>query len=137
MKLSVVNALVGILSGVKLNKISDREVKTTLINDYLHLRKFVKEAMDDKNEIANKFQSDWRDEFVAVETLRREGKPVIGHEAYLAAEADANKQVQELFNNEVEVAPKAVKMDAFLAACGGEELTLEQIALLQEGGIIE
>lgn len=137
MKLSVVNALVGILSGVKLNKISDREVKTTLINDYLHLRKFVKGAMDDKNEIANKFQSDWRDEFVAVETLRREGKPVIGHEAYLAAEADANKQVQDLFNNEVEVTPKAVKMDAFLAACGGEELTLEQIALLQEGGIIE
>lgn len=137
MKLSVANAVLGILSGVKINKIADKEAKATLMNDYLHLRKIVKPAMDDKNEIANKFQADWRDEFVAVETLRREGKPIVGHKEFLEAEADANKSIFALFDKEVEASPKAVSLDAFLTACKGDDLTLEQIAFLEENGIIE
>ena len=44
MKLATINMLVSILGGIKLNKILDKRVKTTLVNDYLHLRKFVKEG---------------------------------------------------------------------------------------------
>ena len=137
LKLSIVNLIVGILSGMKLNKVADKEVKTTLINDYLYLRRLVKQPREDKDEIASKFQSDWRDEFVAVETARREGKPIVGYEEYLVAEADANKAISDLFSAEVEVAVKSVPIDGLLGVFDGEELNLEQIALLQEAGIIE
>ena len=137
MKLSLVNLIVGILSGLKLNKVADKEIKATLINDYLYLRRLVKQAREDKDEIATKFQSDWRDDFVAVENLRREKKPVVGYDKYLVAEADANKAISDLFSAEVEVSVKSVPMDDFLAVLDGEEMNLEQIALLQEVGIIE
>lgn len=137
LKLSTVNLMVGILSGMKLNKVADKNIKATLINDYLYLRRMVKQANDDKNEIASKFQSDWRDEFVAVENLRRERKPVVGYDEYLVAEAEANKTIADLFSVEVEVEVAPVPFDAFLAVIDGEELLLEQIAILQDGGIIE
>lgn len=137
MKLSTINAIVGVLSAMKINKFKDKKVKATLINDYLHLRGFVKKADTDRMELVQKFQSDWADELAAVQSLREAGKPVIGHDAYLEAEKDANDSIASLFSGDVDVAPKSVPMDAFLTACGGEELTFEQIALLQEGGIIE
>ena len=137
MKLSMLNIIAGILSGMKLNKIADKEVKNTLVNDYLHIRRFVREAEEQRKELVEKFQADWKEELAAVEAYRREGKPVDGHKEYLDAEADANKAIQDIFAAEVDAAPKAVPMDAFLSACGGEELTLEQLAVLQEGGIVE
>ena len=47
MTIATINALVGILAGMKLNKISDKNVKTALVNNYLHLRRFVKDAEAD------------------------------------------------------------------------------------------
>ena len=137
MKLSNINAIAGILSGMKINKITDKEVKTALVNDYLHLRKFVKEADDERKELVEKFQADWGDELAEIEAFRREDKPVEGHKEYLEAEADANNAIAEIFNKDVETSLKAVALDEFVAACGGEELTLEQIAFLQDTGIVE
>ena len=137
MKLSIINALAGMLSSMKINKITDKAVKTALVNDYLHLRKFVKEADDERRELVEKFQKDWAEELPLVEAFRRENKPVEGHQEYLEAEADANKAIAEIFDNDVEVSLKAVPVDDFVAACGVEELTLEQIAFLQENGLIE
>ena len=137
LKLSIVNLIVGLLSGMKLNKVADKDIKTTLINDYIYLRRLVKQPREDKDEMASKFQSDWRDDFVAVESLRREKKPVVGYDKYLLAEADANKAISDLFSVEVEVLVKSVPMNDFLAVLDGEEMNLEQIALLQEAGVIE
>ena len=137
MKLSTVKVAAEILAGVKLNRITDKKVKAALVNDYLHLRPFAKKAEEDRNELVRKFQSDWADEFAAVNALRMAGKPVTGHDAYLEAEKDANDAISALYSAEVDATPKAVPMDDFMASCGAEELTLEQIALLQEGGIIE
>lgn len=137
MKANLINALAGLLSGVKINKISDKEVKATLVNDYLHLRRIVKKIEEDRNEIVEKFQKDWADELAAVESFRREKKPVVGHDAYLEAERDANRAIAALFEEDVETRLKAVPMDEFLDALGEDELTLEQIALLTEGGIVE
>lgn len=137
MKANLINALAGLLSGIKINKISDKEVKTTLANDYLHLRRIVKKIEEDRNEIVEKFQQDWADELAAVESFRRDKKPVVGHDAYLEAERDANRAIAALFEEEVETRLKAVPMDAFLDALSEDELTLEQIALLTEGGIVE
>lgn len=137
MKLATINMLVSILGGIKLNKILDKRVKTTLVNDYLHLRKFVKEGEAERQDLVDKFQADWADELDDVETLRRAGKKVVGHDAYLDAEKDANKAISDIFAREVEVDIKPVPIDDFMTACGGEELTLEQLAFLQESGLVE
>lgn len=137
MKLSIINVIAGIMSSMKINKISDKEVKTALINNYLYLRKFVKEADEERKELVEKFQDDWKDELAAVDAFRKENKPVVGHDDYLEAERDATKAISDIFEKDVDAKVKAVPMDSFVSACGNEELTLEQIALLEENGIIE
>lgn len=137
LKLSTANAALAILSRIRINRISNREVKDTLLNDYLALRRVVKPIDDEKSEIANKFQFDWRDEFVAVETLRREHKPVAGHRDFLVAEADANKKIFALYDKEADVETCRVPFDAFQNEFKGEEFTFEQIAALEEAGIIK
>lgn len=137
MKLSTINALAGMLSSMKINKITDKAVKTALVNDYLHLRKFVKEADDERRELVEKFQKDWAEELPLVEAFRRENKPVEGHQEYLEAELDANNAIAGIFDRDVEVNIKPVSMDDFVSACGNQELTLEQTAFLQDCGLIE
>lgn len=137
MKLSTINVIAGVLSGMKINKITDKEVKTALVNNYLHLRKFVKEADEERKELVEKFQKDWGDELAAVEAFRKDGKPVVGHDAYLDAERDANMAIAEIFDREVETHIKPVPSEAFISACDLEELSLEQIALFQDAGVIE
>lgn len=137
MKLSTINSVAGILSGIKINKIADKKVKTTLINDYLHLRRFVKDADEERKELVEKFQNDWKEELSSVDALRRENKPVVGHDKYLEAEKDTNKAISDIFDRDVETSLKAVPMEDFFAALKEDELNLEQIALLQEGGIID
>ena len=136
MKVETINVNVGILAGIKINRITDKKVKTTLLNDYLALRPIFKKAMDDVGEIKTKFQQDWADELDAVEAFRRENKPVVGHDAFLEAEKDANETISDLLSSEVEVDIKSIPMDDFVASCGAEELTLEQLAFLQESGIV-
>ena len=137
MKLANADAIVGMLDKIKLNRIADKKVKTDLVNDYLYLRHLVKKPREDADELRRKFRDDWGEEMNEVDRLRRSGLPTKGHEAYIEAESDANAAIRTLFDEEVETAVKAVQMDAFLNACGGEELTLEQIAILQDNGIIE
>ena len=101
------------------------------------MRKALRAANDDAQEVIRKFQDDWREELAPVDALRKEGKPVVGHDEYLDAEMDANKAISGIFSAEVEIDLTPIKTDAFLAACGDDELTLEQIAFLQENGILE
>lgn len=137
MKIQTINAAAGVLAGVKINKISDKKIKAALVNDYLHLRRIVKKVEDDRKEIVDKFQKDWADELAAVEALRRDKKPVVGHDAYLEAERDANRAISALFEEEAETKLKAVPLDEFLDALVQDELTFEQIAILSEAGIVE
>lgn len=136
MKIAEINIAVSILAGIKINRITDKRVKACLVNDYLHLRKFVKEAEAERQDLVDKFQQDWADELDGVEAFRRDGKPVVGHDAYLEAETDANRAISDIFSREVEVDIKPVPMDDFTTAIGDEELTLEQLAFLQEVWII-
>ena len=136
MKLSEVNVVVGILAGMKINRIADKKTKTALLKDYLALRPHFKKANEDVEEIRTKFQQDWDDELDAVQAFRDKRRPVVGHDAYLEAEDDANKSIADIYAVDAEVDIKAVSMDDFLANCGGEDLTLEQVAFLEEVGII-
>ncbi len=135
MNIATVNLAASILSGIKLNKIEDKKVKATLLRDYLALRKVAKGADDDKNEIIKKFQEDWSEELSEVEAFRRENKPVEGHKEYLDAERDANKAISEILAGEADVKLTPIKIEAVNAL--SEDITLEQVAFLQEIGLIE
>ena len=131
---TIVN-LATILGGIKINRIEDKDAKAALLKDYLALRKVAKEAEADRDEIVRKFQEDWKDELAAVEAYRREKKPVVGHLDYLEAERDANKAIQDTFAKEVELTLAPVPFDAI--ADVSEDITLEQVAFLQDNGIIK
>ena len=137
MRLSDINVAVGILSGIKINRLADKRVKAVLLNDYLALRPSFKRAKEDVEEMRAKFQQDWSDELDAVQALRDKGRPVVGHDAYLVAERDANKAIDDILSAEVDVDIKSVPMDDFINICGGEDLTLEQVAFLQQVGVVE
>lgn len=127
---------VGILSGMKLYRIPDKSTRRVLLDDYRNLRPLFKKATEEATEIRTKFQQDWDDELDAVQAFRDKRRPVVGHDAYLEAEDDANKAIADIYAVDAEVDIKAVSMDDFLANCGGEDLTLEQVAFLEEVGII-
>lgn len=136
MRLADINTAVGILAGIKINKIADKGIKTALLDDYLNLRPLFKKAREDVDEIRTKFQQDWDDEIDAVHALREKRMSTAGHEAYLDAETDANKAIDAVLSAEVAVDITCVPLDDFVNSCGGDELTLEQIAFLQEVGIV-
>ena len=134
LKLYIIDQIAGTLAGVKINRMEDKAAKSNLMKDYLALRKVLKSAQEDKDEIIRKFQEDWGEELAAVEKYRREKKPVVGHLEYLDAEKDANKAIQDLFSREVDITITPVSFEAFEGV--SDALTLEQAALLQEVGII-
>lgn len=136
MKISQINNIVGILGGIGITKLPDKQVKTTILNDYTYLRKFVRDAEDESNEVSKKFREDWGEEMEAVETMFVRNEPVEGHEKYLEAKRDAEKFLRGIMDREVEVEIKPVQIDDFMNACKNENLTLEQIAFLQEVGIL-
>lgn len=135
LKRNIIIALAEILAGLKINKVEDKEAKATLLKDYLALRREAKSADADREEIVRKFQDDWAEELPKIESFRRKGKPVVGHLDYLEAEKDANKAISAIFSQEADIDLAPVKLDAISAF--SEDITLEQIAFLQENGIIE
>lgn len=136
MKLSEVNEIAGILAGMKLNKITDKDVKTALVLDFAALRKCAKAGSEDIDEIRNKFQSDWAAEIPAVRSMRQEGKEIVGYDEYLQAESDANELIQSLLDAEQDVKLFATKMDKFIQSYT-DEITFEQVMLLQDYGVLE
>lgn len=137
MKCFEIRAIVGILSGLKLNRISDKEVKNALMVNYLAVRKVSKGIEEDKIEYIKKFQEDWKEERDAVFALQREKKPIEGHDDYLKAVDEANLVLQKMDEAEIEVSIKPVNLDKFVASVSEEEINLEQIAILVDGGILE
>ena len=135
LKRNIIIALADLLAGIKINRIADKDAKAALMRDYLALRKEAKSADADREEIVRKFQDDWAEELPKIESFRRKGKPVVGHLDYLEAEKDANKAIADIFSKEVDIDLTPVQMDAISAF--SEDITLEQIAFLQENGIIE
>lgn len=135
MKISIASTAASILSGIRLNRITDKDAKAALLKDYLALRRVAREADADKDEIIRKFQEDWADELRAVQSFREKNRTVIGHLDYLEAEKDANKAISAIFSADVEIDLSPVEISA--VADFSEDITLEQIAFLQECGIVE
>ena len=137
LKVVIIDSIVNVLATIKLSKITDKEVKEKLIKDYLLMRQVVKRAQEDRQEIIDKFRSDWGDTINEVEKLRKEKKPVDEYKDFLTAEADTVSLITKLFNVEEELSLSPVKLDDFISAVGEENITLETIAFLEDCGILE
>lgn len=137
MKCFEIKTIASILSGLKLNRISDNEVKNALLANYLAVRKVAKGIEEDKIEYVKKFQEDWKEERDAIRKLQDEKKPVEGFEDYFKAADEANLVLQKMDEAEIEVAIKSVSLDKFVASVTEEEINYEQIAILVDGGILE
>lgn len=139
MKLTNNNAIsiTNILSGMRLNKILDKEIKNALVLNYIALRKVAKDADADTEEIINKFQEDWKDAIAPVRAMRESGKPVAGYEDFLEAEADANGTIATIMDGEVDVDIKTMNIDKFLNAVDDEDISFEQVAFFKDCGLIE
>lgn len=124
-----------ILAGSRINRIDDKAVKDAVVKAYIALKRVANEATSDKDEITRKFQEDWWGEMVAVKKFRDAKQPVVGHLDYLEAERDANNTISDLLKEEVDIDITPVPADAIMAV--SEDITLEQVALLQEYGVIE
>ena len=124
-----------ILVASRINRIADKEVKDALLKEYLEIHKIAEAVKADQNEISRKFNADWREEATAVAKYRNAGKPVVGHLDFLDAERDAEKAIQDLLKAEVDIDITPAPMDDIMAV--SEDITLGQIAMLQEYGIIE
>ena len=124
-----------ILVASRINRIADKEVKDALLKEYLEIHKIAEAAKADQNEISRKFNADWREEATAMAKYRTAGKPVVGHLDFLDAERDAEKAIQDILKAEVDIDITPAPMDDIMAV--SEDITLGQIAMLQEYGIIE
>jgi hypothetical protein len=133
MKLSTISAIAGVLSAMKINRIGDKAVKVALLNDYLAFRKESKAAEAERNEIVSKFQADWADELDAVEAFRKEGRPVEGHESFLAAEKDAVEAIDAIYDRDAEVSVTKVKSSVLY----DPDIWADDITLAQIPGTIE
>lgn len=137
MKCFEIKAIAGILSGLKLNRISDKEVKNGLLSNYLSVRKVAKGIEEDKIEYIKKFQEDWKEEREDIKKLQQEKKPVEGFDEYFKAVDEANLVLQKMDEAEIEVPIKPVNLDKFVSSVSEEEINLEQIAILVDCGILE
>ena len=134
-KLDVQNA-VNALGRVAVNKIKDDVVRNVLIHDYLRLRKASREIEQERLDLVEKFQADFRDELQEIQQLRVQGLPVTGHDEFLAAEAETNRLVKELFREEVTIDLKKVPLEDFVKSVKDGEYTLEDLSAL-DGIILE
>lgn len=123
MKKNDADRMAGILSGLKLTGIKDKVVRTTLLNDYLALRRIAKELKEEQQELVDKFNQEWG------------GADKEKNDEYRKALDDVTAMLKSLAEEECDVTVKPVDMDAFLANVK-EELTFEQIAILQDGGLL-
>lgn len=130
-------AITNLLSGIKLSRISDKNVQANLVWDYVELRRVSKAADERRTELVKKFQEDWADELDAVRKLRTENKPVIGHDEYLESERSANELIAAIFNEETDIELRPVRMDDLINAISEEDITFEQVAFLADNGIVK
>lgn len=119
MKLSTAKVISEILLAMKINRLSNKDAKATLTKDFLALRKVVKEADDDREELSKKFREDWAEE------LLKEDKS----EEYKKALDEANAAIMGLYEKEVDIILEPVPSEMlFDTELWGDDNTLGQIA---------
>ena len=139
-KIDVQNA-VNAFGRIPVNKVKDDVVRNTLIYDYRRLRKVSREIEEERTDLVEKFQGDFAAEMEEVRALRQKGEVISAAArpdlaAFLKAEAKLNRDVREMFREEVSLDLNRVSVDDFIKAVKDGEYTFEDIAAL-DGVVLE
>ena len=132
MKLSTAKVVGDILVAMKINRIADKDAKAVLTKDFLAVRKAVKAADADRDELAKKFRDDWSEEIGKTDKS----------DAYRKAEDEANAAIVAIYEGEADIDIQPVSAELLYdAELWGENDTLGQIAnsvdFLAANGIAE
>lgn len=139
-KIDIQNA-VNAYGRIPVNKVKDDVVRNTLIYDYRKLRKVSREIEEERTDLVEKFQGDFAAEMEEVRALRQKGEVISAAArpdlaAFLKAEAKLNRNVREMFREEVSLDLNRVSVDDFIKAVKDGEYTFEDIAAL-DGVVLE
>ena len=138
MKLATINKIDGVLAELKINKISDSSTKKEIQRTYLSVRKAMRPFEKDRDEMIDKFRSDWKDEIMAI-SEKRYGD----YSACLAADQDLGKAIEKMLNeNEAEIEFSPVNAEWLYAPeLWDNDVTLggisKRVAFLVKHGIAE
>jgi len=138
MKLADINAIGGVLSALRINCIKDKGAKDAVSDSFLSVRKALRPFEKDKDELVEKFRSDWKDEIRTI-LSKKEG----GHEAYYAAERDLNGAILKMLDErEADVTFSHVKADILYSPeLWGDKITLgeidDMVSFLVKHGVAE
>ncbi len=126
-KIDIINA-VNALSRIPVNKVKNDKVKFSLVANYRRLRKAAREIDEDRDVVVKKFQEDWKDEIEAVGGLRANRQPVTGHADFLKSEADVNKQIDAMYQEDLEVEGLVpISLEDLVKAVGDTDLSFEAV----------
>lgn len=139
-KIDVQNA-VNAYGRIPVNKVKDDAVRENLIFDYLKLRKASREIEAERSDLVEKFQTDFAAEREEVRLLRQRGESVSASKrpdlaAFLRAEAELNRAVRALFQEEIELTLHRVSVEDFTKAVKDGDYTFEDLASM-EGVVLE
>lgn len=138
MKLADINAIAGVLAGIKINKIADKSTKDEINKSFLAVRKALRPFERDRDDLVEKFRADWKDEITA-----DLAKKDFDRTAFEQAKVDLNNTIAKMLNEgEAEVAFLPIKSDAlFNPDLWWENATLGEIdnsiAFLVKHGVAE
>lgn len=124
MKVGTITTIERILSGIRINRLTDKGAKAVLLKDYLSVRRIARMTDAEKDEIVRKFQQDWK------EAILDESKR---DEAFHDAEADANDALRDIEEREEEIVLEKVKAEALY----DPDLWADDILLAQIPGSID
>ena len=129
MKKSEVISAVNAINKIPVNKITDKGVRNALIDNYLILRKAAKGIMDEREDLLDKFRSDWAAEIAAGQNGAQPSPE------FLAAQQNLDEDFGRIGKTYIDVEGlSTLDKAAFFGALGDADLNFEDIAALD--GII-
>lgn len=151
MKKSKIIAIFRFLSGIKVSKIKDKDVRTAIVGNHLQMYKIAEEYDSDIKEIQKKLFEGKDEDVKALNDLREKykhetdeekKKDIIGiitdnYGEILALEKELSSVIEEKFNEEKELNIKKVKQEAFLDALVDADVDITPSDLIELSDLFE
>lgn len=151
MKKSKIIAIFRFLSGIKVSKIKDKDVRSAIIGNHLQMYKIAEEYDSDIKETQKKLFEGKDEEIKSLNELREKykietdeekKKDIIGiitdnYGEILALEKELSSVIEEKFNEEKELNLKKVKQDAFLDALVDADVDITPSDLIELSDLFE
>ena len=130
MKKSKVIEIFRFLSTIKLNKVSNKEMRSAIISNHMQMHNIAKQYDEDIKELQKRLFEGKEESIESLNSLREEYKKandsrkkeiettiIKDHSDILSLEMEFNNEIVNLLNSEVELNLKKVTQDIFIDSC--------------------